>query len=157
MAMSVRSLSAAASVSALLAAILALSACATTLRPHDTSYVQMGGAAGIEGIVDDLLDIIVEDERINFQFAQTDIVRFREKLIEQLCVETDGPCAYTGQTMHESHAGRHIDDAQFNALVEDLTDVMEARRLPIAAQNQLIKRLAAMHAQIVEPRSTRAN
>lgn len=126
-----------------------LAACAS--QPSTTTYDQLGGAAGIEGIVDDLLEKIVEDERINFQFAETDIVRFRSMLIEQLCAESDGPCTYSGLSMQESHAGRGIDDAQFNALVEDLIDVMTARKVPIGAQNRLLKRLAPMHGDIVEP------
>ena len=126
-----------------------LAACASL--PTATTYDQLGGAAGIEGIVDDLLEKIVEDERINFQFADTDIVRFRSMLIEQLCAESDGPCTYSGLSMPESHAGRGIDDAQFNALVEDLIDVMTARKIPVGAQNRLLRRLAPMHRDIVSP------
>ena len=126
-----------------------LAACAS--QPTTTTYDQLGGAAGIEGIVDDLLEKIVEDKRINVQFADTDIVRFRSMLIEQLCAESDGPCTYSGLSMRESHAGRGIDNAQFNALVEDLVDVMTARRIPVGAQNRLLKRLAPMLGDIVEP------
>ncbi|MDN5780948.1 MAG: group 1 truncated hemoglobin [Luteimonas sp.] len=136
---------------AIAAAILLSAGCATPGARDRTPYEQMGGADGVAGIVDDLLQKILEDDRINFQFAQADIMRFREKLIEQVCVESGGPCTYTGQTMQESHAGRHIDDVQFNALVEDLTNVMEARKVPIGAQNRLLKNLAAMHGDIVEP------
>ncbi|MDQ3267537.1 MAG: hypothetical protein M3P47_02245 [Pseudomonadota bacterium] len=49
--------------------------------------------------------------------------------------------------MQESHAGREIDNVQFNALVE----VMEARKVPIAAQNRLLRKLAPMHRDIVAP------
>lgn len=129
--------------------VLAVSGCATPGN-RAALYEQLGGAQGVQGIVDDLLVAIVEDERINFQFAETDIVRFREKLTEQLCAEAGGPCTYTGQTIQESHAGRGIDDRQFNALVEDLIDVMDARGIPVAAQNRLLKRLAPMHRDIVE-------
>ena len=130
---------------------LLLSALLGGCASQPTTYDQLGGAAGIEGIVDALLEKIVEDERINVQFADTDIVRLRTKLVEQLCAESDGPCTYTGLSMQESHAGRHIDNAQFNALVEDLIDVMTARKIPVGAQNRLLKRLAPMHGDIVEP------
>ncbi|WP_374558179.1 group 1 truncated hemoglobin [Thermomonas sp.] len=131
--------------------LLALVAgCASRTMPSST-YAQLGGAAGVEGIVDDLLNAIVDDERINQQFANADILRLREKLIEQICAESDGPCNYTGLTMEESHAGRHITDAQFNALVEDLIQVMTARGVPVGAQNRLLRRLAPMHGDIVTP------
>ena len=81
----------------------------------------------------------------------TDIVRLRSMLIEQFCAESGGPCMYSGLSMQESHAGRNIDTAQFNALVEDLIDVMTARRIPVGAQNRLLRRLAPMHGEIVTP------
>lgn len=124
--------------------------CAST-TPRPDTYASFGGAAGVEGLVDDLLVKIVDDDRINVQFADTDLVRFRAMLIEQLCVETGGPCTYTGLSMQESHAGRKIDDLQFNALVEDLVEVMEARGIPVGAQNRLLKRLAPMHRDVVSP------
>lgn len=126
-----------------------LAACAS--QPTTTTYDQLGGAAGIEGIVDGLLEKILEDDRINLQFADADIVRLRSMLIEQLCAESDGPCTYSGLSMQESHAGRNIDNAQFNALVEDLIDVMTARKIPVGVQNRLLKRLAPMHRDIVAP------
>lgn len=128
-----------------------LAACASQPPGGATTYEQLGGAAGIEGIVDDLLEAIVEDERINLQFADADIIRLRTKLIEQFCAESGGPCIYSGLSMQESHAGRNIDSAQFNALVEDLIEVMTARRIPVVAQNRLLKRLAPMHRDIVRP------
>lgn len=132
---------------ALVIALACLAGCATT-KPGST-YEQLGGAAGVEAIVDDLLLVIVEDSRINLQFANADIARLREKLIEQICAESEGPCTYRGLSMQESHAGRNIDDAQFNALVEDLIQVMTARGIPVGTQNRLLKRLAPMHRDIV--------
>lgn len=131
--------------------VLATGGCASVV-PDQRTYAQLGGESGVQGIVDDLLEAILLDDRINFQFAQTDIVRFREKLIEQLCVEAGGPCRYTGLSMQESHAGRNIDEVQFNALVEALVAVMEQRKVPVPAQNRLLRRLAPMHADIVAKR-----
>ena len=133
-----------------LLALAVLAGCATRAAAPST-YDQLGGAAGVEAIVDGLLETIVDDDRINAQFANTDILRLRSKLIEQICAQSDGPCTYTGLTMEESHAGRHIDDAQFNALVEDLIAAMTARGVPVAAQNRLLRRLAPMHGDIVTP------
>ena len=133
-----------------LLALAVLAGCATRAAAPST-YDQLGGAAGVEAIVDGLLETIVDDDRINAQFANTDILRLRSKLIEQICAQSDGPCTYTGLTMEETHAGRHIDDAQFNALVEDLIAAMTARGVPVAAQNRLLRRLAPMHGDIVTP------
>jgi len=94
---------------------------------------------------------LLEDERINAQFAGTDLVNLNDRLVEQFCVELGGPCTYTGRTMAESHAGLGITEADFNALVEALMDAMDARGIPRGAQNRLLARLAPMHGDIVSP------
>ena len=135
---------------------LALTACA----PHATQvpmavqgspslYQQLGGLPGIERIVEGLLINISEDERIVHHFSETDIERLNEKLIEQICVESGGPCEYTGDSMRDSHAGFDISEADFNALVEDLIAAMEAEGVPVAAQNRLLARLAPMRGDII--------
>lgn len=136
------------SLAALLA--LALAACATP-PPKPGLYEQFGGQAGVEALVEEFLVRLLEDERINQQFVETDLVNLNDRLVEQFCVELGGPCTYTGRTMAESHAGLGITEADFNALVEDLVDAMEARGIPRAAQNRLLARLAPMHGDIVSP------
>jgi hemoglobin len=139
-------------VPGLLAALLA--ACATApARPG--LYEQFGGQAGVEALVEEFLVRLLEDERINAQFAEVDLVNLNDRLVEQFCVELGGPCTYTGRTMAESHAGLAITEADFNALVEALLDAMAARGIPRAAQNGLLARLAPMHEDIVSPRAAR--
>lgn len=131
-----------------LAALLA--ACATP-APRPGLYGQFGGQAGVEALVEEFLVRLLEDERINAQFADVDLVNLNDRLVEQFCVELGGPCAYTGRSMAESHAGLGITEADFNALVEALVDAMEARGIPRAAQNALLARLAPMRPEIVSP------
>jgi hemoglobin len=112
-------------------------------------FDELGGTAGITRIVEGLLINISEDERIVHHFSETDIDRLNEKLIEQLCVESGGPCKYTGDSMRDSHAGFDISEADFNALVENLIAAMEAQGVPVAAQNRLLARLAPMRSDII--------
>jgi hemoglobin len=132
----------------LLAALLA--ACAGP-APRPTLYQQFGERPGIEALVEELLVRILEDPRINAGFAEVDLVNLNDRLVEQICVEVGGPCVYTGRTMAESHASLAVTEADFNALVEDLVDAMEARGIPRRAQNRLLRRLAPMHRDIVSP------
>jgi len=128
---------------------LVLAACASTPRP--TLYDQFGGRPGIEALVEELLVRILEDPRINADFADTDILNLNDRLVEQICVEVGGPCTYTGRSMAEAHAGLAITQADFYALVEALVDAMQARGIPPRAQNRLLHRLAPMHRDIVSP------
>lgn len=137
-------------VSTAIALASLLAACAVT-APRPTLYQQFGERPGIEALVEELLVRILEDPRINAGFAEVDLVNLNDRLVEQICVEVGGPCTYTGRSMAESHASLSVTEADFNALVEDLVDAMEARGIPRRAQNRLLRRLAPMHRDIVSP------
>ena len=87
--------------------------------------------------------------RITHHYDDVDIERLRDKLVEQFCVEAGGPCEYSGDSMEESHKGLNIDRGDFNALVEDLIDAMDAEGVAVPVQNRLLARLAAMRGQII--------
>jgi hemoglobin len=138
---------------ALFAACAVLAGCVSVSNvaqpaPDPRVFQALGGESGIERIVDGLLIAISEDPRISHHFADTNILRLREKLIEQICAESGGPCVYTGDSMQASHAGHGFTDADFNALVECLQRSMHAQSVPFAAQNRLLQRLAPMRRDI---------
>ncbi|WP_458129904.1 group I truncated hemoglobin [Pseudomonas sp. Z2-11] len=134
----------------LLVLIGLLSACTQPLSRDDSLYQDLGAQAGITRIVEGMLLNIAGDERIVERFRKIDIERLRDKLIEQFCLETGGPCIYTGDSMAESHKGQNISRSDFNALVEDLIAAMDEQRVPVPVQNRLIARLAPMRGEIIE-------
>lgn len=135
---------------AVLTLSLGLSACASTAQVTDDSlYQALGGQSGIERIVEGLLINIAGNPQIVGHFAETDIDRLNQKLIEQFCVESGGPCEYTGDSMRDSHTGLNLTEADFNALVEDLIDAMQDLDVPVTAQNRLLARLAPMRSEII--------
>jgi hemoglobin len=142
---------------AILTLIFGLTACAAPEQPLPGTraaattnlYQQLGELPGITRIVEEMLINIAEDQRIVHYFVDSDIDRLNEKLIEQLCVESGGPCTYTGDSMADSHAGMGVTEGDFNALVENLLMAMEAQGVPTAAQNRLIARLAPMRGDII--------
>lgn len=134
----------------LIVVVLMLAACAQQ-PPKDASlYHELGEQAGITRIVEGMLLNIAADPRIVRHFENIDIVRLRDKLVEQICVEAGGPCIYTGDSMEESHKGQHLTPSDFNALVENLQDAMSAQGVNMPAQNRLLARLAPMRAQIID-------
>ena len=131
---------------------LGLTACAGPEKPtadDDSLYQALGGQAGIALIVEGLLINISDNPRIVHHFEDTDIDRLHDMLIEQFCFEAGGPCEYTGDSMIDSHAGMQINEGEFNALVEDLVDAMQAQGVPVTAQNRLLARLAPMRGDII--------
>ena len=130
---------------------LLLGACAASPPPptDDSLYRGLGELPGITRIVEGMLLNAARNPRITHHYADVDIERLRDKLIEQICVEAGGPCVYTGDSMEESHKGLNIDRGDFNALVEDLIDAMAAEGVAVPVQNRLLARLAAMRGQII--------
>jgi hemoglobin len=124
--------------------------CAQQPPRDDSLYQALGQRAGIQKIVEGMLLHIAKDERIVEHFRKIDIVRLRDKLVEQFCVEAGGPCRYTGDSMAESHKGQNLTRSDFNALVEDLIDAMDELNIPVATQNRLLARLAPMRGDVIE-------
>ncbi|MDI9243752.1 group 1 truncated hemoglobin [Marinobacter sp. CHS3-4] len=133
-----------------LLAVLTIGGCQTTnsADPSGNLYEQLGKRSGIADIVEDLLYLIVEDDRINDHFAGIDVKEFHTNLTDQLCNVSGGPCTYTGRNMRESHADMNITDTEFNALAENLILAMEENGVPSSAQNRLIERLVPMYPDI---------
>lgn len=127
-----------------------LGGCAATTS-DDNLWESLGGAPVVTRVVDDFADRLVANPRINEHFVDIDQTRFRDKLVEFLCEISSGPCQYTGDAMHPVHLHMNLDDADFNALVEDLIESMEAFDVPLGAQNRLLAILAPLHFEIVAP------
>ncbi|MDA7088743.1 group 1 truncated hemoglobin [Pseudomonas sp. SA3-5] len=134
----------------LLILALSLAACAQRAPTDDSLYRALGEQPGITRIVEGMLLNIARDQRIVRHFENIDIVRLRDKLVEQVCVEAGGPCIYSGDSMEESHKGQNLTRSDFNALVENLQDAMDAEGIATPAQNRLLARLAAMRGQVIE-------
>ncbi len=129
---------------------LLLSACSPMPARDVSLYQSLGEQAGLTRIVEGMLLNIAKDPRIVGHFANVDITLLRDKLVQQLCVETGGPCQRSGDSMEEVHKGLKLTRSDFNALVEDLVAAMETQGVPVPVQNRLLARLAPMRGQIIE-------
>ncbi len=131
----------------ILAAILLLTACAS--QPKTTLYDDLGGAPGIDAIVENFIKGIASDPEIFPYFADSHVSRFREKITEHFCHISNGPCQYTGDNMVDIHVGMDINENHFNRTVDLLYMAMEQENIPHPIQNRLIARLAPLRKQII--------
>jgi hemoglobin len=122
---------------------------ATPASALDPLFDDMGGQAGIDRIVDASVDIYLTDPRIKTIFDESNIDRLRAQFKVQFCQVSGGPCQYQGHDMRESHAGLHLTNADFNAVVEDLQDAMDKIGVSFATQNRFLARLAPMQRHVV--------
>ena len=129
--------------------VLALAIALPVTTHAATLYADLGAKDGIAKLVEQAAALWTADPRIAGTFEETNMVRFKQKLAEQLCQVADGGCAYTGQNMHDAHKGLHLDTRQFNALVEDLQSAMDRLDIPFSTQNRLLAVLAPMYRDVV--------
>ncbi|OZG71207.1 group 1 truncated hemoglobin [Hahella sp. CCB-MM4] len=127
---------------------LSLSACAT--QSGDASlYQSLGEEAGIKNIVARLIYEIGDDPVIRPYFEETDLDRFHEKLSEQICEVSGGPCEYSGDSMVDVHTKMNVSESDFNRLVDLLITAMNHYKIPHPVQNQLLARLTPMRKDII--------
>ena len=115
-----------------------------------TLYESMGGEPALRAAMDHFADMVVADDRINFTFAEANMAKFKQLLFEQLCNLSGGPCKYTGRDMRTSHVKLKINNAEFNALAEDLYISLGQAGVPYRLQNKLMALLAPLQHQIVK-------
>ena len=117
-------------------------------------YSRLGGTKAINAVVDEFVNIVAADTRINKFFADTakdpkQLAKFKKNLADQICQATGGPCKYKGKDMATAHKGMGISDADFNALVEDLVAALNKFNVPEAEKNELLGILGPLKPQIV--------
>lgn len=113
-------------------------------------YERLGGLPAIGAVVDEFLKNVAGDTRIAHRFALSDLGDLRNKLVDQICQATGGPCTYKGGDMKTVHKGQRISTAEFNALVEDLVKALDTFKVPEKEKGELLGALASMQGDIVE-------
>jgi hemoglobin len=115
----------------------------------ETLYDQLGGHEGLSRIVDRALTLYFSDPRLHDDFDNINRDWLQPRFFAFFCKVTGGPCVYKGRSMAKSHKGLHIDQARFDAVVEDLQTAMDESAIPFRTQNRLLALLAPMERSIV--------
>jgi hemoglobin len=138
-----------------LALVLSIVACGdnkkgdTTPKAGTSLYDRLGKKDGITAVVADFVNNAANDEKIKHFFANADAKGLQEKLVDQICEATGGPCKYTGKDMKTAHTGMKITEEDFNALVGDLVKSLDKFKVPEAEKNELLGALGGMKGDIV--------
>ena len=134
-----------------LGGLLLIGACAKMEDGGEASlYDRLGGKPAITAVVDQFLLNVAADARINSYFANTDMAALQANLVDQICEASGGPCTYSGKDMKSAHAGLGVNDAQFDALVEDLVAALDQFNVGDAEKQELLGVLGPMRSDIVE-------
>src|SRR5215469_1497565 len=95
-------------------------------------YERLGGVYSIASVVDDFIDRIMVDPRLNANPRVDEAHHrvpppgFKYLVTEMVCWATRGPQKYTGRTMKDSHQHLMITAAEWQAFLDDLIDSTRA-------------------------------
>jgi hemoglobin len=120
--------------------------------PPPSLYERLGGKEGVAGVIEAFMSNVQADKRVNKFFAKTTgpkLEHFTQMLADQLCEASGGGCEYTGKSMKDAHAGMKITDAQFDAIVQDLSLALEEKQVSKDNEKELLDKLAGLHDDIV--------
>lgn len=134
---------------ALLCLLVWVAACAAPPTAAPTLYSRLGGAPVIERVVEDVIDRTSKDPRTARSFKDVKLARVKEKLREQLCELSGGPCRYTGDPMKTVHQGLKNTESEFYLMVQFLRDALASAGVSEGEKNELLKLLAPMKRDIV--------
>jgi hemoglobin len=120
-----------------------------------TLYERLGGVYSIATVVDDLINRIMVDPRLNANPAVDDAhhkfppAGFKYLVTEMVCWATGGPQQYTGRSMEESHRHLHITPKEWEAFLDDFQQTLDKFQVPAPEQAELRAIVASTYADIV--------
>jgi hemoglobin len=118
--------------------------------PKTPLYDRLGGQAGITAVVDAFVARVAADDRINSYFENADLPKLKDRLVEQICQASGGPCKYEGRSMKDVHKSMKITNEAFDALLADLSATLDRFRVTSRDKDQLLALLTPMRNDIVE-------
>jgi hemoglobin len=118
-------------------------------------YERLGGVYSIATVVDDLIDRVMSDARLNANPLVDEAhhrfppAGFKYLVTEMVCWASGGPQQYTGRTMRESHENLKISAGEWDAFLDDVQQTLNKFKVPQAEQAELNAIVASTRADIV--------
>jgi hemoglobin len=106
-------------------------------------YDRLGGVYSIATVVDDLIDRIMVDARLNANplvdeaHHRVPPAGFKYLVTEMVCWAAGGPQKYTGKSMAESHRDLKITSKEWEAFLDDLQQTLNKFAVPAEEQAEL--------------------
>ena len=120
-----------------------------------TLYERLGGVYPIATVVDDFIDRIMVDSRLNANprvdeaHHRVSPAGFKYLVTEMVCWAAGGPQKYTGRSMYESHKEMKITAAEWEAFMDDLQQSLGKFKVPAPEQMELKAIVQSTYGDIV--------
>ena len=135
---------------------LSIVGCATLeSKSKDSLYNRLGGQSAIEAVVNDFVDRVgadprIQNEKVRVRLSAIHVPTLKMHVTNQVCAAAGGPCAYTGRDMLSAHAGLDITNAEFDYVVDDLVKTLDQYKVPEGEKREVLSLLAPMRGDIVQ-------
>ncbi len=106
-------------------------------------YERLGGIYSIACVVDDLIDRVMTDPRLNANPAVNEAHHkvpppgFKYLVTEMVGWASGGPQKYSGRPMRESHEKLNITPKEWDAFMDDLQQTLDKFKVPAPEQAEL--------------------
>jgi hemoglobin len=126
-----------------------------TTQDSPSLYDRLGGVYAIATVIDDFIDRIMVDPRLNANPRVDEAHHrvtppgFKYLVTEMVCWATGGPQKYTGRSMKDSHQHLMITSAEWEAFLDDLQQTLDKFAVPQAEQAEIKAIVASTRADIV--------
>jgi hemoglobin len=120
-----------------------------------TLYQRLGGVYSIATVVDDFIDRVMTDPRLNANplvneaHHRVSPAGFKYLVTEMVCWAAGGPQQYTGRSMVDSHLHLAITEGEWEAFCDDFQQTLDNFAVPAAEQDELKAIVASTKADIV--------
>ena len=120
-----------------------------------TLYDRLGGIYNIATVVDDLIDRVMADPRLNANPLVNEAhhrvppAGFKYLVTEMVCWASGGPQKYTGKSMADSHAQLKITPTEWEAFLDDFQKTLDKFSVPAEEQTELKAIVNSTRADIV--------
>ena len=128
---------------------------ATETSARSSLYDRLGGVYNIAPVVDDLIDRIMVDQRLNANprvdeaHHRVSAAGFKYFVTEMLCEAAGGPQHNSGRPMGDSHQHLMITEEEWLTFMDDLQQTLDKFGVPQPEQNEIKAIVESTHEAIV--------
>ena len=134
-------------------------------------FERLGGEKGVTAIVDDFTARVLEDPRVDWQRkgvkntglfrkgqpvawspSPENVANLKKHFTQFIALATGGPAQYDGKEIRPTHAGMHIANPEFDAVIGDLKASLDKLQIPNKEQKELLSIIESTRPQIVTQR-----
>lgn len=119
-------------------------------------YERLGGVYSIAAVVDDFIDRLMDDPRLNANpkvdeaHHRVSKAGFKYLVTEQVCWASGGPQKYTGRSMRDSHFHLDITPGEWLAFLDDLQQTLTRFGVPGREQKEIFAIVDSTRGDIVK-------